>query len=191
MRAADDLLVDTGFQAVTVGSIADRAGVSKQTIYRWWRSKIDILLDVLEEDLRDTASWPARTESAPAALVEHVTRLSGVFTRSSTGRVLFVLIGHALQDATTAAALRKHVLDPQRGQDRARLRAALASDSPGTLPRQEADQFLDLLAGPVFYRAFMTGRPTDPRFAERLVATLLTCRPGTPPDPAPTADPIP
>ncbi|MER7402765.1 TetR/AcrR family transcriptional regulator [Streptomyces sp. NPDC000070] len=189
MRAADDLLVDVGFQAVTVGSIAERAGVSKQTIYRWWRSKTDILLDVLEEDLRDTASWPPRPESAQAALEGHVTHLSRVFTRSATGRVLFMLIGHALQDATTAAVLRDQVLDRERGHDRARLQEVLATASPGTLPRQEADQLLDLLAGPVFYRAFMTGRSPDPGFAGRLVSTVLTCRQGAPPDGAAPADP--
>ncbi|WP_369274029.1 TetR/AcrR family transcriptional regulator [Streptomyces sp. R11] len=190
LRAADDLLVDSGFQAVTVGSIAERAGVSKQTIYRWWRSKIDILLDVLEEDLPDdVTSRPPGTESAQDVLTGHVTHLNRVFTRSDTGRVLFVLIGHALQDAATASALRNQVLDRRRDHARARLRKALSCDAPGALPRQEANRLLDLLAGPVFHRAFMTGRPTDPLFAERLAATVLTCRQGTPPDGAPAAGP--
>ncbi|MGW1951310.1 TetR/AcrR family transcriptional regulator [Streptomyces sp. NPDC001920] len=191
LRAADDLLAETGFQAVTVGSIAERAGVSKQTIYRWWRSKIDILLDVLEEDLRDMASWPPRTGCAQEALTGHVTHLDRVFTRSDTGRVLFALIGHALQDATTAAPLREQVLKGRRDHSRARLLDALACGSPGALPRDGADRLLDLLAGPVFHRAFMTGRPTDPRIAERLVSTLLTCRQATPADGAPTAGPTP
>ncbi|MFE9022915.1 TetR/AcrR family transcriptional regulator [Streptomyces sp. NPDC007808] len=191
LRAADGLLAETGFQAVTVGSIAERAGVSKQTIYRWWRSKIDILLDVLEEDLRDMASWPPRAGCAQEALTGHVTHLDRVFTRSDTGRVLFALIGHALQDATTAAPLREQVLKRRRDHSRARLLDALACGSPGALPRDEADRLLDLLAGPVFHRAFMTGRPIDPRIAARLVSTLLTCRQDAPADGAPTAGPTP
>lgn len=179
LRAADDLLVDVGFHAMTVSAIAERADVAKQTIYRWWRSKVDILLDVLEEDLRDGASWPSQAESAAAVLEQHVTHLSHVFTRSSTGHVLFALIGHALQDPATAAPLRGRVLARQAQNDRARLTDAFASAPVPALSRHDADQLLDLAVGPVFYRPFTTGQPMDPRFVRRLAAALAD-RPGSP-----------
>lgn len=50
LHAADDLLVERGFGGVTIEGIAARAGVAKQTIYRWWSSKVDILLDTLIDD---------------------------------------------------------------------------------------------------------------------------------------------
>ncbi len=50
LHAADDLLVERGFGGVTIEGIAARAGVAKQTIYRWWTSKVDILLDTLIDD---------------------------------------------------------------------------------------------------------------------------------------------
>src|ERR1700741_5576172 len=50
LHAADDLLVERGFGGVTVEGIAARAGVAKQTIYRWWPSKVDILLATFIED---------------------------------------------------------------------------------------------------------------------------------------------
>lgn len=176
LRAADDLLMDVGFHAMTVSAIAERAGVAKQTIYRWWRSKVAILLDVLEEDLHDRASWPELPDSAQAALEQHVTHLGRVFTQSPTGHVLFVLIGHALHDPTTATILRDQVLDRQRHYDRAHLRQALATLPRAPVGRSEADQLLDLLVGPAFHRAFTTGQPLDPRFVERLTATVLARR---------------
>jgi len=40
LHAADDLLVERGYAGVTIEGIAARAGVAKQTIYRWWPSKV-------------------------------------------------------------------------------------------------------------------------------------------------------
>src|SRR5580693_3039150 len=50
LEAADDLLVAQGFAGMTVEGIAARAGVAKQTIYRWWPSKTDILFEALVVD---------------------------------------------------------------------------------------------------------------------------------------------
>jgi len=51
LHAADDLLAEHGFGGLTVEAIARRAGVAKQTIYRWWPQKVEILLDTLIEDV--------------------------------------------------------------------------------------------------------------------------------------------
>lgn len=46
MRAA---LSSSGYEAVTIEGLAEVAGVSKQTIYRWWPSKAAILGEALRE----------------------------------------------------------------------------------------------------------------------------------------------
>ena len=43
------LLAEHGFQATTVDAIAARAGVSKNTIYRRWSSKEELLADALDQ----------------------------------------------------------------------------------------------------------------------------------------------
>jgi AcrR family transcriptional regulator len=48
IRAATDLLVEGGPNAVTVDSIVARSGVAKSTIYRHWESRDDILVSVIE-----------------------------------------------------------------------------------------------------------------------------------------------
>src|SRR6201990_3594542 len=50
LHAADDLLAERGFAGLTIEGIAARAGVAKQTIYRWWPSKVEVLLDTLVEE---------------------------------------------------------------------------------------------------------------------------------------------
>ncbi|MFF4860138.1 TetR/AcrR family transcriptional regulator [Streptomyces sp. NPDC002405] len=43
--AALALVAETGYPKTTIESIAARAGVGKQTIYRWWPSKADVLME--------------------------------------------------------------------------------------------------------------------------------------------------
>ena len=45
LAAAMELVAETGYAELTIEGIAARAGVGKQTIYRWWPSKADILLE--------------------------------------------------------------------------------------------------------------------------------------------------
>lgn len=48
IQAASDLLVERGYCSVTIDQIAERAGVSKQTIYRWWSSKLEIYVELYQ-----------------------------------------------------------------------------------------------------------------------------------------------
>lgn len=59
--AALALVVEVGYPKTTIEGIASRAGVGKQTIYRWWSSKADVLLEAFL-DLSEQAAEAARTE---------------------------------------------------------------------------------------------------------------------------------
>ncbi|MGW5324529.1 TetR/AcrR family transcriptional regulator [Streptomyces sp. NPDC004014] len=56
--AALALVGETGYRKTTVEAIAARAGVGKQTIYRWWSSKADVLLEAFL-DLGEQAAQAA------------------------------------------------------------------------------------------------------------------------------------
>jgi AcrR family transcriptional regulator len=171
LQAVDDLLVEVGFAALTVEGIAARAGVAKQTIYRWWPSKVDILLEALADDLAQHLTPPDRGDLA-RDLRTHLRRLAVFLTRSDPGAVLRALLGLAQHDAALAARLRDGCLADQRARDLLPLRRAAArGDLPAGL---DLDLALDRLIGPVYHRVLVTGAPVTPRITDALVATFLT-----------------
>lgn len=169
LHAADDLLVERGYGGVSIEGIAARAGVAKQTIYRWWPSKAEILLDTLIDDATQQLAIPAK---GPA--VENTRRylrsLVRFLTREPAGRVLLALIGEAQHDPQTARSLRERYLGPQRERERGMLRDGIAG---GELPDDlDVDEALDALCGPILYRA-LTGARIPQRFVDRLITSTL------------------
>ncbi|MCX4968984.1 TetR/AcrR family transcriptional regulator [Streptomyces sp. NBC_00654] len=64
--AALALVGETGYAKTTIEGIAARAGVGKQTIYRWWPSKAAVLLEAFL-DLQERASEQSAGQSAGEA----------------------------------------------------------------------------------------------------------------------------
>jgi AcrR family transcriptional regulator len=177
LHAADDLLAERGFAGVTIEGIAARAGVAKQTIYRWWPSKVDVLLDTLIEDTQENLAVPD-TGSVTEDARRYLRQLARFLTGDPAGRVLLALIGEAQHDAEMATVFHARYLDPRRQAERAMLERGRAA---GQLPDGlDLDRALDQLTGPVLYRAMVTGGPIDPAFTDQLVDDVLgaaTARP--------------
>ncbi|MGP4002454.1 TetR/AcrR family transcriptional regulator [Streptomyces sp. 8N706] len=174
LHAADDLLVERGFAALTIEGIAQRAGVAKQTIYRWWKSKVDILLDTLIDDAREGLDWRAGQDSPEDDLKAHLQRVADFF-QEPAGQVLQALLGHAQLDRDTAMSLRSGFLQEQRERDVTGLRALLARDHDLTVDDRTVDHLVDLLLGPLYYRVLVFGTPIDKELVDttaRLVFTL-------------------
>ncbi|MFJ8672803.1 TetR/AcrR family transcriptional regulator [Streptomyces sp. NPDC093589] len=67
-EAALALVGEVGYQKLTIEGIASRAGVGKQTIYRWWPSKAAVLLDAFTVDVDDYADGVPDTGDLAADL---------------------------------------------------------------------------------------------------------------------------
>ena len=170
LHAADDLLAERGFAGVTIEGIAARAGVAKQTIYRWWPSKVEVLLDTLIEDSQENLALPA-TGSAIEDARQYLRRLAAFLTGDPAGQVLLALIGEAQHDAEMAGVFHARYLDPRRDEERAMLARGVAS---GELPPDlDADRALDALLGPIYYRALVTTGPISAAFTDGLVTDVL------------------
>jgi AcrR family transcriptional regulator len=177
LHAADDLLAERGFAGVTVEGIAARAGVAKQTIYRWWPSKVEILLETLREDAEADLAVPAR-ESAREEIRLRLGRLSRFLLSEPAGQVLLALIGQAQHDAATARSLQASFFDSQRKHDRERLARGVTGGELAADLR--IDDALDALYGPLYYRALVTRKRIPRAFIDGLVASVLGPGPAGP-----------
>ena len=104
LHAADDLLVSEGYAAMTMKGIAERAGVGRQTLYRWWSSKAEILL---EASAFDSAQELAVTnDSDPRKEISSFLRaLAKFLTTSDAGLAYRALLGEAQHDTKVAELL--------------------------------------------------------------------------------------
>jgi AcrR family transcriptional regulator len=170
LHAADDLLVERGYAGVTIEGIAARAGVAKQTIYRWWPSKFEILMDTLLEDAAGALEIPD-TGTVDGDLRQHLRQLAGFLSADPAGRVMLALIGQAQHDADVARAFQRRFLDERRALDRIILERGVArGDLRGDV---DLDLVLDMAYGPVYHRVLLTGLPVDDGFIDGLVGHVL------------------
>jgi AcrR family transcriptional regulator len=170
LKAADDLLVERGYAGVTIEGIAARAGVAKQTIYRWWPSKFEVLMDTFLEDAEDALQLPD-TGTTTEDLRQHLQALTGFLTTQPAGRVLQALIGQAQQDPAVAEVFRRRYLTDRHVLDRTILERGIArGDLP---PGLDLDLTIDLLHGPIYHRILLTGLPIDNALIDTLVDHVL------------------
>ncbi|MDH2430611.1 TetR/AcrR family transcriptional regulator [Sphaerisporangium sp. TRM90804] len=171
LEAVDDLLVEVGYARLTIEGIAGRAGVAKQTIYRWWSSKNDILMDAFVQDAAE-ALIPADTADLRRDLCAHAREIAHFLSESDAGAVFRALTAQAQHDPELAARLRFEHLSKQRGYDRLPFERAIAR---GALdPGFDVDLAVDQIVGPIYYRVLVTGQNPSPEFTDTLVDAVLS-----------------
>ncbi|MFT4081620.1 MAG: TetR/AcrR family transcriptional regulator [Nocardioides sp.] len=156
LTAAFELTRDEGYRNLTIEGIASRAGVGKQTVYRWWPTKADVLLEAgatkaeLHVSVADRGSWRADLEQFlrdSFALLAHPGLVA----------MMRSLMAEAQLDPDFAARFREGFLERRRAAlvevlERARARG----DAPARMPD---DLIADLVFGTIWYRVLATDRP--------------------------------
>src|SRR6266496_73145 len=90
LQAALEVLADRGLPGLTMEAIAQRAGASKATIYRRWRSPGEVLVDAMDLSFQPFAA-PA-TGDVRGDLVELVTGLEALLSAQPFPRLLAAFV---------------------------------------------------------------------------------------------------
>lgn len=169
LSASYDLLLENGFGAVTVEKIADRAKVSKATIYKWWPNKAAVVMDGFLSSAADRLPVPD-TGSVFDDILMHATNLSQ-FLISREGKIITEIIGEGQMDSGLAEAYRTRYFQPRRLE--ARLLMERGVQRGELKDNLDIEVVTDLIYGPIFYRLLVTGQPIDDAYVQQLVRYAL------------------
>jgi AcrR family transcriptional regulator len=151
LTATRDLLHADGFEGTTMEGIASRAGVAKQTIYRWWPSKVAV---VAEAALDARHSPPERVD---AVLTGNLRADVGRWIDDSIARLAKPETAALLRAFAAAAAAdpesARQLYERQIALDRQALGALLMAESSSGLPLEpeRAAAIADIAMSPLFF----------------------------------------
>lgn len=168
LAAAEQLLVEQGWSAVTHVAVAARSGVGRTTLYRHWPDAAGLIRDVITQRIAGAHTTPTgdlrhdleqELDGLRVLLHEPVseTGLRAVIERAGADPV-FAELKEALY--RNGSQVFREVIDA------AKARGELSAEL-------ETDQAVDELAGPLVYRRLLAGRTFDTEYVRRVVAAFL------------------
>ncbi|SEU40652.1 TetR/AcrR family transcriptional regulator [Nonomuraea wenchangensis] len=174
LTAARELITEMGYAKLSIEAIAARAGVGKQTIYRWWPSKGAVVLDAFlalseagpEQDmaLPDTGDLEADLKVVMRATVAE-------FADPAFEAPIRALNTEIINDPALAAQYQEKLAGPVDEAKKERLRSAQRA---GQLAAgADLDLALELLYAPLYQRWLLRSGPLTPQYADALVDAFL------------------
>ncbi|MGW2231038.1 TetR/AcrR family transcriptional regulator [Streptomyces formicae] len=182
--AALALVGEVGYGKLTIEAIAARAGVGKQTIYRWWSSKGAVLLDAF----LDLAEQASRAASENAGREDVVTEIPD--SGDLEADLKFVMratvdeFNDPKYDAPYRALAAEGLLNPELGAEFVEKllepqlqlfvkRVRQAQDAGQVAPGVDPRIALELWAGPLAQRWLMRSGPLTHAYTDKLVEYAL------------------
>lgn len=175
-RSALIELARTGYANLSMAAIARRARVGKPALYRRWKGKQDLVTDLFQRvglpivEIDDLGSLEHE-------LAEYARRGLDVLNRPLARAILPDIYAEMTRDTELAALIRSNLQEPKRVRAKAILERAIhRGELAVTIDRELA---LDIMAGPLYWRAIVTRQEVGPDFMARYaksVAAALRAR---------------
>ena len=172
LTAARALLERGGLTAVTIEAIAQSAGVSRPTIYRYWPNAPAVAMAAFLETT-GAAEASGKPRNALSALHAQLHALADAFA-APAGRSVAAMVAAAQSETELAKAFRNEFIARNRDATRALLERCVADKA--IEPPEDIELTLDLVFGPLFYRLLMGHAPITRSFVDRLVDQVIRAR---------------
>ncbi|MEU9342707.1 TetR/AcrR family transcriptional regulator [Streptomyces sp. NPDC048278] len=167
LAATRELLVERGFEATTIQSVAEHAGVHASALYRRWPSRIELIAEATFPGLDENAVRP--TGDLRSDLRRFVNAYLTVFTAPAARAAAAGLLAHN----QTSPRPRPPELDLRvsaRPRFQAILRAAPAESVDSAV---DPDDVFDMLLGAILTRVLLPGATARRTPVDRTVDLIL------------------
>ena len=168
LAAVRKLLLKDGYANLTMEAVARGAGVSKATIYRWWKTKGELVLEAAEQEIAigtvpDTGDSRADMDAAISQLID-------TFMRPLASIVIFAAITTGGSDPKMAQIFRDRFVYPWRVSAFEALKRARER---GEIPAEDLHFLLDVIVGTVFQRTLVMKEPMIEGLKENLLGVIF------------------
>lgn len=164
LKRAIDLVLEHGFRAVSIESIACKSGVAKTTIYRRWPNKAAVVMDAFMARFGVGTQFPKARKVTESMRLQMRT-MARAF-RSKDGAVVKALLAEAQFDAELAIAFRERWTLPRRKLAFGVFQKAIAA---GELRSDiDIEATIDLLYAPMYYRLQMGTGPLSDAYIDKI-----------------------
>ncbi|MFE2171347.1 TetR/AcrR family transcriptional regulator [Streptomyces sp. NPDC059447] len=163
-------LASVGFARMSIEGIARRAGVGKTAVYRRWKSKLHLVLDLVGAFAVDGLPVPA-TGSLYGDVRALLEVMSHVLRHPVASAVIPDLLVEAARNPEIADAVRGALLDGQKRMAEGIVSAAVARGelTEGTCP----DRALDLAIGPLYWRQVVVRDSVPGSYLDELARSVV------------------
>jgi len=165
VQASYELLDEIGFEKFTIEGLAERAGVSKATIYRRWTNKTALLLDLILLELKEVPLI------MPDALVEENLKRRILILRDiyqgRFGGAMIHIIAATHSNPHIAEQFSQHYIQARRKEIKEILVHGIENKELSEDTNQ--DLFIDMLFGALFYKFFMSHSPASDQEIDDLI----------------------
>lgn len=169
-RSAIALVVERGYDGLTMEAVASRSGVNKTTLYRWWPSKDALLAAALTESEALSLTVPD-TGSLFGDLRALAGRIAELLTDPGTARIASALLAAGADRPGLAAASRAFFGDRLEREHPALERASERGES---VPAVGLRTIMDLIAGAIWFRVLVRDEAPTGADLDEIVRVVLT-----------------
>jgi AcrR family transcriptional regulator len=170
LSAAAEILFDTGLRQLTFEKVAQRAGVSKMTLYKWWPSPGALAFEAYSVAVESPLLFPD-TGDIVVDLRSQLHSFVRLLTQDRNGSVIGALIGAAQSDPDLRDAFTTSYVSPRRA--RAVKRLCTARDLGQIRADADLEAVVDQLWGACYHRLLLPARPLTTDFADALLSNLM------------------
>lgn len=170
LNTAKEMLIKNGLHGMSIEAVASQAGVGKTTIYRRWKTKEDLIAEVLENinnnvEIPDTGS----TYEDLLSFTDHMTRSVDSIYGISLPPVVKIMTG-IIENPQLMDVYRRHFILPRRN---AFLSILERGKRRGEI-RQEADSdtIVEMIVGAYFYSSIIFPKETSHSLHETITTIM-------------------